>query len=281
MKSIQIDSTAIRTSASHTSKGNQLKWESDGWWYKADVFGYESLAECVVSHLLLHSSIDTAVIYEPILIQYRSSRYRGCRSRNFRSATEELIPLERLMRTYSGIGLAQQLAKIHDVTDKLLFTERFIRKTTGIENFGSYLTTLLEIDAFFYNEDRHTNNIAVLHDSVQNSYRLCPFFDMGLSLFSDTQEMYPLKKSLSECRSQITAKPFSRDFDTQLDATNELYGSHLRFSFPASKIISVLHDSMAHYGIFSENSTIYTTEELSRVEDILRFQARKYAYLFQ
>ena len=35
-----------------SSKGNQLKWEKNGFWYKADRTGYEGLSEYVISHLL-------------------------------------------------------------------------------------------------------------------------------------------------------------------------------------------------------------------------------------
>ena len=38
-----------------SSKGNQLKWENEGIWYKADYTGYEGLAEYVISHLLIRS----------------------------------------------------------------------------------------------------------------------------------------------------------------------------------------------------------------------------------
>lgn len=43
-----------------SSKGNQLKFERDGIWYKADYTGYEGLAEYVVSHLLMKSSLDAS-----------------------------------------------------------------------------------------------------------------------------------------------------------------------------------------------------------------------------
>ena len=32
-------------STKHSSKGNQLKWNSGNMWYKADYTGYEGLAE--------------------------------------------------------------------------------------------------------------------------------------------------------------------------------------------------------------------------------------------
>ena len=34
-----------REEARLSSKGNQLKWKKDGYWYKADYTGYEGLAE--------------------------------------------------------------------------------------------------------------------------------------------------------------------------------------------------------------------------------------------
>ena len=49
----------IRTSPIQSSKGNQLKWEQGGVWYKADYTGYEGLAEYMVSGLLRYSNTDT------------------------------------------------------------------------------------------------------------------------------------------------------------------------------------------------------------------------------
>ena len=45
--------------AETSSKGNQEKWQDSGRWYKLDQFGYEGLAETVISRLLEHSSIET------------------------------------------------------------------------------------------------------------------------------------------------------------------------------------------------------------------------------
>ena len=41
----------IRTNDRQSSKGNQLKWKSEGIWYKADYTGYEGLVEYMISHL--------------------------------------------------------------------------------------------------------------------------------------------------------------------------------------------------------------------------------------
>lgn len=42
---IELFEQNIRTNDRQSSKGNQLKWENEGIWYKADYTGYEGLAE--------------------------------------------------------------------------------------------------------------------------------------------------------------------------------------------------------------------------------------------
>lgn len=283
MRTIEIYEKTIQTGIGHSSKGNQLKWFQDGWWYKADQFGFESLAETVASGLLAHSTIGGTVNYEPVMIRYKGKEYRGCRSRNFRGEAEELIPLERLSRACTGFGLARELSRILDVKQKILYTEELVRNVTGLTDFGVYLAKMMEIDAFFLNEDRHTNNIAVLYDTKKKEYRLCPFFDMGLSLFSDTKESFPLNRSFDECRNEIDAKPFSRDFDEQLDVANELYGSYLRFAFPARQIIDYIEKSARNVSEDARNNNLcefYSPDEIGRVKEVLRYQAGKYQYLF-
>lgn len=51
--------------ADRSSKGNQLKWENGGVWYKADYTGYEGLAEYMVAGLLAYSTLmpEEYVIY--------------------------------------------------------------------------------------------------------------------------------------------------------------------------------------------------------------------------
>lgn len=178
------------------------------------------------------------------------------------------------MRAHTSMGLAKELARIFDVKQRVLYTVELVENLTGIEGFGGYLAQILEIDAFFLNENRHTNNIALLYDVEKKTYRLCPFYDMGLSLFSDTGEAYPLEMSFEACRRNITAKPFSRDFDEQLDAVNELYGYHLTFELTAEKIKAIVKETAEQTG------DAYRQEELGRVEEVLRYQAGKYRYMF-
>ena len=54
---IELFEQNIRTNDRQSSKGNQLKWENEGIWYKADYTGYEGLAEYMISHLLKKSTL--------------------------------------------------------------------------------------------------------------------------------------------------------------------------------------------------------------------------------
>lgn len=85
-----------------SSKGNQLKWENNGIWYKADYTGYEGLAEYMISHLLMKSSLrqDEFVLYEPEQIKYKSVIYSGVMSNNFLREGWQLITVERLFKTF-------------------------------------------------------------------------------------------------------------------------------------------------------------------------------------
>lgn len=183
-----------------------------------------------------------------------------------------LVPLERLFRSHTTIGLAKQIARISSIKEKIQYTEEVVRNITGIDDFGKYLATLLEMDAFFLNEDRHTNNISILYNKDTDKYRLCPFYDMGLSLFSDTKVDFPLEKDYFACKEKIVAKPFSRDFDEQMDAANELFGSFLKFGFSSMYI--------TEEKMFKGYADGYTEKEIQRVEETLRYQAAKYKCFF-
>ena len=101
---IRLEEKDLRTAAHQSSKGNQLKWESEGVWYKADYTGYEGLAEYVVSKLLRYSNMEENdyILYETEEIRYKQAIYRGCRSRNFLPDGWQLITLERLFKNLYG-----------------------------------------------------------------------------------------------------------------------------------------------------------------------------------
>lgn len=269
MRTIDLTSIKKEKIESHTSKGNQPKWHIGDIWYKADHMGYEALAEYVVSELLKKSNLNDFVEYELVFINYDNKNSIGCVSKDFKNNNEMLIPLEKLHRQYFGIGLADAIFKKERLCDKISYTVNFVEEITGIKNVGEYFAVMLAIDAFFLNEDRHTNNIAVLRDDVTKIYRLAPIFDNGLSLLSDIND-YLFDSDIYENMKKIKAKPFDIRFDEQLNVVEELYGTHLSFNFTQNDI----------YKIIDELKTIYDEKIVCRVEKILLEQMRKYNYLF-
>ncbi len=269
MKTFDADKTERVSNQNHTSKGDQPKWTEKEYWYKADYMGYESFSEIVVSELMKKTNIENFVMYEPVKILFNGKELNGCVSENFKKNNENLVTLERLHRAYEGTGLAEKLSHFTDVKERIEYTVNFTKEKTKIEEFGSYLTMMLEIDALFLNEDRHTNNIAVIRNETNGTFRLCPYFDHGLSLMSDVND-YQLNKEIYDLISNIKSKPFSTCFDEQTDAAEELYGVQLKAHFTDTDIERLTEK---FYGVYSESI-------VNRVRKILFEQRRKYSLFF-
>lgn len=255
--------------AQHSSKGNQLKWKCGEYWYKADHMGYEGLSEVVISSLLTYSEAEYYVQYEPVLIQYKGKDYIGCKSVNFLQEDEELVTIEHLFRQYTGKSLSKEMGKIVGVKNRILYMVEHVTEYTGLQNFGRHIQMLLAFDAFFLNEDRHTNNIAVIYKPEEERYRIAPVFDNGLALFSDTATDFPMSKAVEECIETVEAKPFSRNFEEQLDAAEELYGCNVMLRFGKKEVEDIL-TKCAEY---------YQEDVIGRVRTVLHAQMRKYQYM--
>lgn len=267
---IELLEQNIKGDNRRSSKGNQLKWEKDGTWYKADYAGYEGLSEYVVSGLLSYSNLDTEeyVLYQTEEMHYKQSMYNGCRSRNFLPEDWKLITMERLFQSVYGRSLSQSIYSIRDYEERIgFFVEQTVR-ITGLKDFGTYLSKLLTLDAFFLNEDRHTHNIAVLLDDVDR-YHYCPIFDNGAALLSDTTLDYPMSGMVEELIPEVEAKTICKSFDEQLDVVEHLYGRPIRFLFGDKEVEQMLSDE-----------PYYPKEIKQRIKKIIRKQRNKYQYLF-
>jgi len=253
-----------------SSKGNQLKWERDNTWYKADYTGYEGLSEYVISHLLKKSTLAESeyVIYEQEQIQYGSQIYQGVSSRNFLKSGEQLITLERLFVNTFGIGLSSILSQIVDHEERLKTLVSKVQDITGLDDFGIYMGKLITIDTLFLNEDRHTHNIAVIMQK-NGSYRFCPIFDQGAGLLADTTMDYPLSDDIFGLMDKAEAKTFCRDFDEQLEIAEKLYGKTVSFRFTRKDAEDILSGTSGYEKVIKD-----------RVRDVIFEQMRKYTYLF-
>lgn len=270
MDKISLDAIGQEPIQGYSSKGDQPKWHLGNKWYKADHMGYEALSEVLVSRLLMKSNVTEFVTYAPVLICCQEKEVTGCVSESFQGKDEMLIPFERLHRAYKGRGLAEVISGFAEPQERIRYTVDFVESATGLRGVGPYLTMILELDALFLNEDRHTNNLAILRNENTLEFRLCPVFDNGLALLSDTND-YPENEDIYNCISRVQAKPFDREFLTQVDAAEELYGIQLKLSFGRSDVAEELK-------MLSE---LYGNKICHRVESMLLEQMRKYAYLFR
>lgn len=238
--------------AETSSKGNQEKWydSATGNWYKLDQFGYEALAETLISRLLEQSNIETDTPF--FFVRYRIERLRvhgrertGCVSQNFLAPGQSLITVNRLLSNYLGMPMKQKLAQLPSDKRRIAFLAEATAEYTGLLDFPRYLTTLFEVDALFCNDDRHLNNIAVIEQGGKYSY--CPIFDNGAGLLSNTQvsqmDIVP-KSSLSSLR----ARPFNTTFNRQMNTARSLYGKQLALPiFSAAQIQDAIQLLLAYY----------------------------------
>ncbi|MBP3239515.1 MAG: hypothetical protein J6M92_03105 [Oribacterium sp.] len=268
---IELFSENLYEQGRQSSKGNQLKWNRDGYWYKADYTGYEGLSEYVVSKLLTYSNIHSEefVLYDTEQIHYKNRDYLGCKSKDFLEGSGQLITLERLYKNQVGDSFYQTIFHFAEVEDRACFLVDTMERLTGIKGFGEYLVKLLIIDGFFLNEDRHLHNIAVIMDE-QRKYHLCPFFDQGAALLSDISVDYPMGTDIYELMDSVHSKTISRDFEEQMETVANLYGDQLKFRFTKNHVRQIL-----------EEEPFYPEDVKKRVENIIYEQMRKYVYLFE
>ena len=294
MRLIEIENSLSPLQTGHSSKGNQLKWNLGDTWVKADSLGYEGLAEVLASRLLEQSTINNYVHYNMAKIHWQTRWYNGCVSDNFRSEEWQLVTLEKLYRKMTGLSLAQTIAHFSETKGKIVYLVDFVRNLTGLNDFGRYLATMLKMDAFFLNEDRHTNNIAVMYQPETGRFEYCPYFDFGAGFYSDMQGDYPLRgcenadakaeareisleEQIEEFGKVICAKPICSDFDEQADAATALYGSDLKFTAGKRELLKIWAEIRLEY---EESVKTDAPAICDRVETVLRMQIRKYGNLF-
>lgn len=217
--------------AETSSKGNQEKWldAKNNCWYKLDQFGYEALAETMVSLLLEESNIESDTPFS--FVRYQMERLHvhgyertGCVSPNFLLPGQALITINRLLSNFLGMPLSQKLSQFSSDKKRIAYLAEATMEYTGLQQFPEYLTLLFEIDALICNDDRHLNNIAVIEQKGQFHY--CPIFDNGAGLLSNI--LYsPMDIAPEGLIPSLRARPFQTTFMRQVNAARSLYGKQL------------------------------------------------------
>ena len=255
-----------------SSKGNQLKTLiNDGKeWFKADYLGYEGASEQIASFIAKHSNIGDFTPYKMSVYkdEVDSRLFIGCSSINFLydKPNAEIVTAKNLFLQYKGVDIYKETQNM-STKDRIKYFVDGIEEITGIQNYGSYLTKMLEFDAFVLNEDRHFNNIAFLYDSETEKFSLTPLFDNGAAFMSDISMDYKIGGNTRGMISKVKAKPFSTDFDKQVKAAESLYGRKLQIDKNIQIPFRTKESIIEHYG----------EEVLNRIEYTINHQKQKYS----
>lgn len=192
-----------------TSKGNQNKWVYDKYFLKADTMGYESIAEYTVSDFLKYVEGVKYAEYMLCEIDDGTEIYKGCYSESFLNENEECWSFFKILKMYFGSsGTAEKEFQKRIGKEKFDFVTGIVADVCSID-ISRYISNVLLLDSLTLNEDRHFNNLCVIKG--KHSWRICPVFDNGLSLLSDTNA-YPTGVPVRTYISKVKSKPFSSDF---------------------------------------------------------------------
>lgn len=234
--------------AETSSKGNQEKWWEKGRWYKLDLFGYEGLAETVISTLLRQTNVEVLgfryVPYRMERLEVHRRVRNGCSSPDFLQPGESILTLADLFCKGVGPDWQAAVARQPNLTGKVRWMAEQTVRLTGLQRFGVYLTLLFETDMLFGNEDRHLNNIAVLRRGEGFDY--CPLFDFGAGLLSNIRD-YPLDIDPKAHIRLLRARPLGTTFTRQVHAAQSLYGPQLAWHFTSADLQNALAEPLTFY----------------------------------
>lgn len=201
---------ATNTYTSHgSSEGSQVKFFYAGKWFKQNLNGYEGKAEHLASCVLACSNIDDFVWYDECIINGR----KGCVSDSFLRENERFMSLDRLHKTYTGERISNQVMQYNQPKDRLKYVEDFVFKYTNL-NISTYLSDTFALDAFILNCDRHFNNLGVVYNGQDRTFRPAPIFDNGAGFLSSFAK-FPPYNSIEENAQQVVGFPICSNLDLQ------------------------------------------------------------------
>lgn len=157
------------------SSGSQEKYYKDGYWYKVDTIGNESISEVILTKLLTASNVSNFVHYELCKINGKS----GCRCESFLGDCEQFLSLDKLFRVVEHKDLSNVIFSFSNVVDRFNFLVNFVESFVGLD-ITDYLSTNIALDMLCVNPDRHFKNLGIIR--CNEGYRIAPIFDNGQSL---------------------------------------------------------------------------------------------------
>ena len=227
-----------------TSDGTQMKYFSEGYWYKTNNEGEEDIVEYLVSKLLSFTDMpkEDYVIYERGLVNEK----RACRSKTFINPDETFVSLDRMHVNITGQRLHEAIRFMKGIEESAKYVLDFFKDVINLDLF-EYFKRVFTVDYISLNEDRHFHNLGVIM-SVDGQYRPAPIFDNSKSLLN-TNPSINYRLTITENVKRVTARPFS--------------GSHKRMFEYFGKGFSLDKEAAI---------TWFETEENSFYKDVLLYQ---------
>lgn len=195
-----------------SSKGAQDKYYSNGYWYKRDSVGYESIAEVLASRVAKITNANLIIAsYCPVMIQTKLDVHLGCKSQSYLADGDREYTLARLLE--KDLGVAYHSSLFPTEADLIVSTVSCFAKLGCRQHLCDQLSCLLQLDRLILNVDRHLHNIALVQHK-SGSFDLV-YFDNGDSLASDITYDFDESLSADDCFHNAVARPFSSHFDEQ------------------------------------------------------------------
>ncbi len=251
---------AILTSGS--SRGSQIKFFKDNYWYKIDETGPEGKAEELASKILSCSNLspEDYIRYESCKIIYEGCEYNGCRSKNCLNPGEQLLSLEKLYNMKTGRSLSEDIIPLNSPEERIEFVASEIQSFCGLDIRES-ISKNLTASMVLLETDRHLHNIAVIADINLKEFRNAPIFDNGAAFLSN-HTVYPGNIKVDDIKNgkiTIVGKPFSANLEYQAVSA----GFGIRFDF--EKIHEMMNDEPDSR---IKRIAEYTIEKYEKVSDL-------------
>ena len=214
------------TGTGYSLKGKRLEFGMGGKWYKADSLGYEGAVEYAVSKILKHSNIKDYVSYQLEIINYNGDTFNGCVSIDFLQLGQQLVTTENLYEMKYKKFVEERLEAL-PLQNRI---EKFVddvKSITRLNDFGKYLTFLLELNTYTLNVDRNFFDILLIRKE-DGCYLYCPIYNNETAYLSDTQNKYPLEKNINTLIAEVRETSRFQNLNIAVDCCQKLYGTQVK-----------------------------------------------------
>lgn len=184
--------------------GCQEKYYIDGFVYKEDRLGYESISEALISELESYILGLNFVDYE---LELLDGKY-CCKSKNMLKSGEKLISLHKILVSKDG---SDDYLEKYIGLDLKKYVIDGIGSITGLD-IEDYLAQIIYLDCITLNGDRHLDNISLIKS--KEGYSPSPIYDNGLGLMAD-MSLFSRDCKYMKCIRDVQSKPFSTNFYIQ------------------------------------------------------------------